>query len=178
MRQSEPGAGQHRNDRLGNHRHIDGDPVARFEPEFGQIVCGAGNFGEEVGVGNVAGVARFALPMDGDLVAVPVEHMAIHAVVGDIELAVDEPLRDGRVTPVEHPRPGLLPVQAIGLFGPERVAIGRGPLIQRRVGIRRRGELRGRRVRVPVVGGFGHLVSSSHSPVVLAGAVDFDSNQL
>ena len=65
----EPGAGQHRDDRLGHHRHVEGDAVTRFEAEFGEVVCGTADFGEQLGVGDGARVARFALPMDGDLVA-------------------------------------------------------------------------------------------------------------
>jgi hypothetical protein len=37
---AESGAGQHRDDRLGDHRHVDGDAIARRHAELGEGVGG------------------------------------------------------------------------------------------------------------------------------------------
>src|SRR5690606_1615438 len=99
--QAEAGAGQHGHDGLGDHRHVDGDPVACGQAELGEVVGGLGHLGEQVAVGEGAGVARFALPVDGDLVAVAVLDVAVEAVVGDVELPVGEPAGHGGVGPVQ-----------------------------------------------------------------------------
>jgi hypothetical protein len=48
----------------------------------------------EVGVGDRPGVAGLADPVVGDLVAEPVLDVAVDAVVGDVQLAAGEPLRE------------------------------------------------------------------------------------
>ena len=83
---AEAGAGEHGDDGLGDHRHVDRDAVAGDEAEVGEGVGGLADFGEQVVVGEVAGVARFALQVDGDAVAVAGEDVAVDAVVGDVEL--------------------------------------------------------------------------------------------
>jgi hypothetical protein len=55
----------------------------------------------EVGIGDGAGVARLALEVDRDPVAVAGLDVPVDAVVGRVELAADEPLREGRVRPVQ-----------------------------------------------------------------------------
>ena len=66
---ADAGAGEHRDRRLGDHRHVDGDPVARLHPEREQRVGRLADLAVQVGVGDRAGVARLALPVDGDPVA-------------------------------------------------------------------------------------------------------------
>ena len=97
VHRAEPGAGQHRDDRLGDHRQVDRHPVAGLQPELGQRVRGLADLALQVGVGDGAGVARLALPVDRDLLAVPGLDVPVDAVDGDVELAVGEPLRERRV---------------------------------------------------------------------------------
>jgi hypothetical protein len=119
--------GEHRDDGLGDHRQVDRDPVARDHAEVLQGVRGALDLGGELGVGEVAGVARFALPVQGHAVAVAREHVPVQAVVGDVEPAVGEPAGDGRVRPVEHGRERRLPGHELaGPVGPEAEAVGGG----------------------------------------------------
>ena len=120
MGQAEACTGEDRDDGLGDHRHVDRDAVAGDEAEFGQGVGGLADVGEQIGVGDVAAVAGFTFPVDGDLVAVAVEDVAVDAVVGDVELAVGEPFRDGGVGPVEYLGERGVPVQPAGLLRPER----------------------------------------------------------
>ena len=119
MRQPEACAREDGDDGLGDHRHVDRDAVTGHEPEVGEGVGGLAHLGEQVGVGDVAAVAGLALPCDGDLVAVAVQDVAVHAVVGDVELAVREPLGDGCVGPVEYLGERSVPVESARLLGPE-----------------------------------------------------------
>ena len=73
-------------------------------------------------------VARLALPVERDLLAVPGLDVAVDAVVGDVELAADEPLRE-RGLPVEHLPERLRPGQPLRLLGPEPIAVGVGALV-------------------------------------------------
>ena len=81
--------------------------------------------------------------MDRDTVAVAGGDMTVEAVLGDVELATDEPLGI-RELPVEHGLPRLLPGDEIGrLTRPERLEIGGGLRVQGTVGhVRARHELR------------------------------------
>ena len=73
-------------------------------------------------------------PVEGDAVAVARLHVAVDAVVGDVELAAHEPLGERRVGPVEDLVPLLVPVQRLRLLGPEALRVGLGllPDVRRR----------------------------------------------
>ena len=67
---------------------------------------------EQLGVGDVALLALLAPPVEGDAVAAAGLHVAVEAVVGDVQLAAHEPLGERRVRPVEHLVPGFGPSAA------------------------------------------------------------------
>ena len=69
VRRADAGAGEHRDRQLGNHRHVDGDPVAAPDAELLQRVGGPVHLEIEIVVGDDLAVARLALPVVGDLVA-------------------------------------------------------------------------------------------------------------
>ena len=71
VRGADARAGQHRHRGLGDHRQVDVDPVAALHAEALQRVGEALHLVEQLGVGDRAGVARLALPVEGDLVARP-----------------------------------------------------------------------------------------------------------
>jgi hypothetical protein len=87
----------------------------------------------QVGVGDVALLALLAAPVERDAVAVAVLDVPVDAVVGDVELAADEPLRERRVGPVEDLVPLLEPVQRLGLLGPPALVVLVGLVVDRRV---------------------------------------------
>ncbi len=119
-------AGEHGVDRLGDHRQIDGDAVALLDVAVAQDVGEPADLVVQLAVGDVFGLGGVvALPDDRGLVGALGE-MAIDAVVGGVEDAVLEPFdRDvaGRERAVLDLARGLVPVEALGLLGPESVRI-------------------------------------------------------
>ena len=121
VRRADPGAGQHRDRQLGDHRHVDRDAIAGLDAELEQRIGGLAHLALEVGVGDRPGVAGLADPVIGDLVAEAALDVAVDAVVGDVELAADEPLRERQV-PLERRVEVLDPVDALaGQPRPERL---------------------------------------------------------
>lgn len=130
VRCADAGAGQHRDGGLGDHRQVDGDPVALADAQLGQRVGGPGDLVLQLRVGDGPAVARLTLEVDGDPVAVARLDVAVHAVVRDVQLAVREPLREGRVAPVEGLGRLGGPRQAAGLLGPEAQPVRLGLLVR------------------------------------------------
>src|SRR5215211_7851295 len=69
--------------------------------------------------------------------------MSVDAVVGDVELATDEPLGDRGLGPVEDLVERGVPGQPVGLLRPERQAILLGLAVQLGGRVRLRGEVVG-----------------------------------
>ena len=86
-RRSDARAREHRRGKLGDHRHVDRDPVALAHTELFQGVRGAGCHTEKVLVADRSAVARLPLPVVGDLGALARLYVAVEAVLGDVELA-------------------------------------------------------------------------------------------
>ena len=172
-------ARQHRHDGLGDHRHVDRDPVALLDAEVGQGVGGLGDLVLELGVGDVPRVALgLADPVEGDLVTLAGLDVPVHAVVRRVDGAADEPLRERRVVPVEHPVPLLVPAQPFGLLGPEGLGVGVGTCVRLFLEVGVRSQV-GRRLeptvlleqvgkRPTLIGLFGHDLS----PVVVRSVLD------
>jgi hypothetical protein len=107
-------------------------------------VRAADHLSGQVGVGELAPVAvRLALPVEGDAVAVAGLDVAVEAVVGDVELAAEVPLRV-REVPLVELRERLEPRHALAAFTlPERLE---AVVVDRGLRVCLRGELGGRRV--------------------------------
>ena len=113
VRRADPRAGEHRDRQLGDHRHVDRDPVAlRRRPSSRSAFAAFELSRMQVGVGQRPGVAGLADPVVGDLVAEARLDVAVDAVVGDVELAVREPLRE-REVPLERRRGRRRPGQPL-----------------------------------------------------------------
>ncbi len=130
-RRADPRAGEHRDRELRDHRHIDGDPVALPDTKLLQPVRAALGLVQEVLVGEGPGVARLPLPVVRDLRALPGFHVAVEAVLRDVQLAVGEPLRVRRL-PLEDLRERLPPEEGPGVLGPEALEVLVRPLVDRR----------------------------------------------
>ena len=131
VRRPDAGARQHGDRQLGDHRHVDGDGVALLDPVLAEGGGEAVHLAIHVPVRQHARVARLAFPDERRLVAARALDVPIEAVVGDVELAADEPLRVGQL-PLLRLLPGLHPPQLFGLLLPEAQRIGLGLLVDRR----------------------------------------------
>ena len=140
MRCAEAGTCQHRDDCLGDHRHVDGDAVAGHDAKFDQRIGCPADFVLQFCVRDVAKIARLTLEANGDLSAEAGFDMAVDTVVGNVEFATHEPARERGIRPVEHLREGLGPVEALGLLGPEGKAVSGGFCVDAGLRIRGRGK--------------------------------------
>ena len=118
MRDAEPRTREHRDRRLGDHRHVDDDALALLDFVALEHIRKAAHFAMELLVGDDAPLARLAFPDDRRLVLPRGAEMPVEAVLRDIELAAGEPLREGHL-PVEHLRPLLRPGEFRRLARPE-----------------------------------------------------------
>ena len=116
VRRADPRARQHRDDNLGDHRQEDPDDVALLDAEVLQRVGELLHVAVQVGVGDVLLLAFLAAPVERDAVAVPGLDVAVHAVVGGVDLAVREPLVEGRVGVVDVLGGLLEPVELLRLL--------------------------------------------------------------
>ena len=124
---ADPGAGQQRDDGLGNHGQVHGHPVALGHAEGLERVRGLLHLLGQLRVGVGAGVAGLALEVDGHPVPVAGLDVPVQGVVGRVDLAADEPLRERRVGPVQRLGEVLGPAQQLaGLLRPERGTVGVG----------------------------------------------------
>ncbi len=130
VRGADPGAGQHRDRQLGDHRHVDGDAVALLDAELLEGVRGLRDLPLQVGEGQRARVARLTDPVVGHLVAEPALHVPIDAVVGDVELPTREPLRERQV-PLEGRLERLRPVDPLACeLRPEALEVAFGLVVE------------------------------------------------
>src|SRR5205807_9779799 len=86
---------------------------------------------QKVLIGDRSGVARLTFPVVGDLRRLPRLHMAVEAVLRDVELPAEEPFGIGRL-PLEHPGERLAPDKGPRLLGPKALEVFLGPLIDAR----------------------------------------------
>ena len=86
-------------------------------------------------VGDVAGVARFAYPVQGDTVAVAGRDVAIDAVDRHVELPPGNHFAKGRVRPIEDLGERGLPVESAGLLAPILKSVGIGAVVDVGAGV-------------------------------------------
>ena len=118
-------AGQHGDGRLGHHGQVDEDAVARLEAVALEHVGEPADLvmkllvGEGALFARLAGSGGLALPDQRGLIRPRRAQVPVEAVVADIELAADEPLRVG-LLPFQRPGPALEPDElGFGLPAPE-----------------------------------------------------------
>ena len=123
----DPGTGQQRDDRLRDHGQVDRHAVALGHAQGLEGVRGLLHFLGQLRIGVGAGVPGLAFEVDRDPVPAPGLDMAVQGVIGGIDLAADEPLRERRIRPVQGLREVLGPAQQpAGLLRPERRTVGIG----------------------------------------------------
>ena len=139
VRRAEARAGEHRDRQLGNHPHVDADRRSLADAEALERICEADDLTLEVGERQrPALVGRLPLPVVGDLVAEARLDVPVDAVVRDVELAAEVPLRV-RELPLEELVEGLEPGDALPPFRlPELAPVA---LVDVRLGVCLRGEV-------------------------------------
>ena len=145
---TDAGAGEQGDGELGRHSHVDGDPVTLPDAEAFEDVGELLHFDVEFGEGKLADFAGLALPQDGGLVRLVAQGVAVDAVVAEVDLAADKPLRPGQV-PFEDLGPGREPVQLLRDRTPEGFGIVDGLFVEglvflKGLDVRFRGEIRRR----------------------------------
>jgi hypothetical protein len=126
------GAGQERHEGLGDHGEVDGDGITLLDAHLLEDVGGAADLAEELAVGQGAALADLVgLVDDGGLVGVG-DGVAVDAVVGGIELALEEPgivavSEAAGVDGLEVAGPGE---EIPGLPGPELFGLGDGFFVE------------------------------------------------
>ncbi len=134
VRRADPGARKHRDDDLRNHRQIDPHHVAVADPPVLQGVREPLDVPMQVRVGDVALLALLAAPVERHLVSATCFHVAIEAVVRDVQLAALEPLVEGGIGVVKGRVRLVEPHQElIRLPCPECLEVPVGLLVQRPV---------------------------------------------
>ena len=126
MRRTEARAGEHRDRHFGDHRHVDRHAIALANAERLQRVCRLLYLAVQVVVGECALIARFTDPVNSYLLAEPRRHMAVNAVLGNVQRAVGEPLGERQV-PLQRLGEGGAPGEALTrLLRPEGNGVGGG----------------------------------------------------
>ena len=135
---AELGQRQHGRDRLGDHGQEDAHARALLDAQPLQGTCQAVGCGVQLGVGQGARRALFALPHHGSLASRGATRALIHGVVGVVIESALEPARPGHPTrQVKRGRVLLVKLQLQVAHGrvPEPRGVGRGPGQQRMVGV-------------------------------------------
>ena len=130
-------AGEGEDDGFGDDGQVDDHAVTLAHAQGQQAVGGLRDAALQLGVGDGFAVAGLTLEVEGDLVAAARLHVAVHAVVGDVQLTALEPLNFGdrelfdavlieaeglRLLEAVRSVPGLSPGEALRLLLPERDA--------------------------------------------------------
>lgn len=129
---AEAGAGEEGDEGLGDHGQVDGDGVALGDAHLLEDVGGAADLAQQLGVGQGAALADLVgLVDDGGLVGVG-GGVAVDAVVGGVELALEEPgvvaAGEGAgVDGLEVAGPGE---ELAGVAAPELLGLGDGFLVE------------------------------------------------
>src|SRR5262249_26207177 len=128
---ADAGAGEHDDRRFGDHREIDPHAVTLANAEPAQHVREPTHLAMQALVGEHPRLTlRLADPDQCRLVAAWAAQMAIEAVVGHVQRAADEPLRERRL-PVEHALPWSAPAQPVRMLRPESLGIVERTAVQR-----------------------------------------------
>lgn len=121
----QPRARQHRDHRLGHHRHVDHHPVALLHPQEAQHPGEPRDLVTQLGVRVAPGGAGHRAVVDQrDPVAVPRLDVPVQRVVAGVQLPVGKPPVEGRRPGVQHLARRPAPGDGLGRLRPEVLGIG------------------------------------------------------
>lgn len=132
MNSTDTGDGEEGNERLGNHRKVDGNSVTLLDTLLLQSPGDTGDLTQEFTVGDGAAlIGLIGLVDDGDLVGV-LDGVTVDTVEGGVQTALNEP---SNVTVLERTIAGGLEVlvegeEVPGHAGPESVGVANGLIVQ------------------------------------------------
>ena len=134
MHHTQPGTGEHRDGGLGDHRHVDDDPVALRYPAACQHAGETCDEVEQFAVGVLLdGAGDGAVVDQGGLVAAAAFDVAVEGVVTRVQLAADEPSGDRLGVAVDDLFPRCHPVDVSSGVGPELFGILEGCTVCRQI---------------------------------------------
>ena len=117
-------AGQHGEERLGDHGRIDDDPVALADAQIHQHGGERADLVEQLRIGDAPlGACQGAVIDDGVLRPAPARHMAIHRIPAGVAFRVRKPMAVNPGLFVENTSGRRDPVDLAGRFGPESFGI-------------------------------------------------------
>ena len=132
---ADPRAREHRDERLGDHRHVDDDAIALVDPERPQHPGELRDLLQELGVGQRAGGAGDgALVDEGGLVGAAGDDVPVERVVARVHRAVGEPAVERHARFVERRARPLDPRHAVGHLPPVALRVGRAAVVDFAIG--------------------------------------------
>ena len=143
MRGADARARQHRNRKLDDHRHVDGDAIAFFHAQLAQPVREAADLIEQLSVGDGPAVAGLALVIERDLGGFAGPHVPVERIDRCVEFAVAEPARE-RLVPLEDLLRRRHPLELVGPRFPPGQIVALGLLVDAGLGVGPSSELRRR----------------------------------
>src|SRR6185436_2822072 len=117
---------------FGDHRQVDADAVSLLHAQALERVREAADLDQQLLVRERTDLARLALPDDRGLVLAPGRDVTVETVLGQVQLAADEPFGERR-RPLQHLVPTLAPQQRLRLLGPEALRVTHALLVERAV---------------------------------------------
>ncbi len=130
VHRADPGAGQHGDHRLRDHRQVHHHPVAGTHAEATQQPGAPGHLVEQLPVGELGlGPGHRAVVDQRRRVPAPPGDVPVQGVVAGVEPAPDEPAVEGGSAAVQHPVPAPLPRHRLGRLGPEALGVGEAALV-------------------------------------------------
>ena len=130
MDRADARAGEHRDQRLGDHRHIEDDPVALLDARFEKHAAKSLNLVEKLRISVDALLSRDGTIVDQSrLIAPAVQHMAVETVIGRVGDAAREPAAVDALARVEDLRRRFEPVDFARRLRPEALRVALPALI-------------------------------------------------
>ena len=128
---ADAGAGEHRDRRLGHHRHVDHDAVAAARAEAGEHPRRPRDLVAQLRVGEAADAGRDRAVVDQrQAVAVAGVDVAVEGVLARVQDAAGEPAVERRAATVEHLLGRAAPRDRRGGLAPEGVGVRQAACVQ------------------------------------------------
>ncbi len=126
---ADAGAGLHGDHGLRNQGHVNDDAVAAPNAGRFECICKPAHLAVQLGIGELAHVARLTLEHDRDLLA-PLAQIDIQTIVRHVQLSVGEPAEVGRLAVVQWHRKRPAPIDfGVRQIRPETDIVVRGLVV-------------------------------------------------